>query len=417
MVSRGLRNTWLVARREYLDRVCSRSFVLTTILLPAFLLGTILFADAPPGQGRPRARRLVIVSPDKALGESVRDRIQFESNGSYAARVETGVSASERKRLNRELRAGKIDAYLWLDREAIEHGDIGYFTRNPSDFIGRGFARDALTHAIRRERLIARGLSPSQADEMLATVNIRAVDVGGLSGAGINALGGMIAAFGMMFLMLITLLSCAARVMQSVMEEKGSRVVEVLLCSLTSNELMAGKIAGTGAVGLTQTAVWTATIVAMMPRLAAVLDIGTIHLKVAWFVYFAIFYLLGFLLYAAMFAAVGAAFESMEDAQQWNLAIISPLIAAAALMEPGVTSPDTPMAVTGSMVPFCSPLLMYTRIVSGNPPAWQVALSIAILLGAIWLMLRLCARIYRVGILMYGKRVRFGEIVKWMKYS
>ena len=116
-------------------------------------------------------------------------------------------------------------------------------------------------------------------------------------------------------------------------------------------------------------------------------------------------------------AAVGAAFESMEDAQQWNMVIISPLIAATVLMGPGVTSPDTPVTIAASMVPFCSPLVMYTRIVSGNPPPWQIGLSIALLAATIWLALRLCGRIYRVGILMYGKRVRIGEIAKWLRYS
>ncbi len=418
MAARGLRNTWLVLRREYLERVWSRSFVLTTLLMPAFLLGTILLPAVLSGQGGSQARTVVIVSPDEAFGESVRDRLLFESNGTYVARVETGVSAAERARLTGELRAGKIDAYVWLDSEAVEHGDIGYFTNSPSDFIGAGLMRDAVTYAIRRGRLIARGVSPEQADSVLAGVRLRTVNVGAAGGAhGGEVLGGMIAAFGLVFLMFITLLSYGVMVMRSVMEEKGSRIVEVLLCSLTSNELMAGKIIGTGAVGLTQAAVWTVMIVVAMPFLTAALHIGAVHLAASWFVYFAVFYVLGFLLYAAMFAAVGAAFESMEDAQQWNMVIISPLIAATVLMGPGVTSPDTPVTIAASMVPFCSPVLMYTRIVSGNPPAWQIGLSIAILVGTIWFAMRLCGRIYRVGILMYGKRVRFGEIVRWLRYT
>jgi ABC-2 type transport system permease protein len=417
MAARALRNTWLVLKREYLERVCSRSFVLTTLLMPAFLLGTILLPAIFSGAAGSQGRRLVIVSPDKAFGESVRERLWIESNGLYVARVESGASAPERARLDGELRTRKIDAYVWLDRAAIEHGDIGYFTANPSDFIGSGLVRDAVSWAIRRRRLIRRGVAPDEADSMLATVRLRTVNVVGSHGGGNEMLGGMLAAFGLVFLMFITLLSYGVMVMRSVMEEKGSRIIEVLLCSLTSNELMAGKIVGTGAVGLTQAAVWTAMIVAAVPWLTAALHLGSVHLAFSWFMYFAVFYVLGFLLYAALFAAVGAAFDSMEDAQQWNLVIISPLIAATVLMGPGVTSPDTPVTVAASMVPFCSPLLMYTRIVAGNPPAWQVGLSIAILVATIWVAMRLCGRIYRVGILMYGKRVRFGEIVKWLRYT
>jgi|YelNatPaOPRAMG01_1025707.scaffolds.fasta_scaffold04708_3 ABC-2 type transport system permease protein len=417
MATRGLRNTWLVLRREYLERACSRSFVLTTLLMPAFLLGTILVPAVLSGQGGSRTRRVAIVSPDEALGKSVRDRLWLESNGTYLGRVETDTTAAERARLTGELRAGKLHAYVWLDAEALKHGDIGYFTNSPSDFVGAGLIRDAVSYAIRRRRLIARGVPPEQADSMLATVRLRTVNVGASGGAQSDVLGGMLAAFGLVFLMFITLLSYGVMVMRSVMEEKGSRVVEVLLCSLTSDELMAGKIIGTGAVGLSQAAVWTVMMVLAMPSLAAALHVGTVHLATSWFVYFAVFYVLGFLLYAAMFAAVGAAFESMEDAQQWNMVIISPLVAATVLMGPGVTSPDAPVTVVASMVPLCSPLLMYTRIVSGNPPAWQIALSIAILVVTIWFTMRLCGRIYRVGILMYGKRVRFGEIVKWLRYT
>ncbi len=417
MAVHGLRNTWLVFRREYLERVLSLSFALTTLLMPSFLLGTVLLPAVLSSSEASHVRRLVIVSPDKAFGESVRGRLWLESNGLYVARVETDASASERALLNRELRAGRINAYVVLDRDAVERGDIAYFTGSRSDFIGSGLVRDAVAYAIRRERLIRRGVPAAEADSMLATVKFRTVNVASSDGASGDMLGGMLAEFGLVFLLFITLLSYGVMVMRSVMEEKGSRIVEVLLCSLTSNELMAGKIIGTGAVGLTQAAVWAVMMVAVTPWLASALHVGTIHLAASWFVYFAVFYTLGFLLYAAMFAAVGAAFESMEDAQQWNLVIISPLIAATVLMGPGLGAPDGPLVVAASMVPFCSPLVMYTRIVSGNPPPWQIGLSIALLAATIWLALRLCGRIYRVGILMYGKRVRIGEIAKWLRYS
>src|SRR5579875_3656194 len=119
MARRGFRNTWLVLRREYLERVCSRSFVLTTLLMPAFLLGTLLLPAVLSGRGGSRPRTVVIVSPDEAFGKLVSDRLRMESNGTYTARVDTETSDAERARLTGELRAGKIDAYVWLDPEAI----------------------------------------------------------------------------------------------------------------------------------------------------------------------------------------------------------------------------------------------------------------------------------------------------------
>lgn len=418
MDRQGLRNVWLVFKREYIERVYSRSFVLTTLLMPAFLLATVLVPAALSGPMSAGAHTVVIVSPDRTLGALASHQLEAGTEGAFSARVVTNASPPERARLDRALREGHIDAYVWLGPDVLKTGDVLYFTHRPGDFVGRELVGNAVTFAIRRERLIKRGVAPSEAQAMLGSVRMKTVDVGARGAhRRSDPLSGMLAAFGLVFLLFITLLSYGVMVMRSIMEEKGSRVIEVLLCSLTARQLMAGKIAGTGTVGLTQAAVWGAIIILLAPWIATILHTGTTgHLAASWLIYFAVFYVLGFLLYAALFAAVGAAFDSMDDAQQWNFVVISPLIAASVLMGPVAGAPDSSFAAAVSMVPFCSPLLMYTRIVVGHPPLWQVCLSIALLLATTYLAFRLCARIYRVGILMYGKRARFGEVIRWMRY-
>lgn len=134
-------------------------------------------------------------------------------------------------------------------------------------------------------------------------------------------------------------------------------------------------------------------------------------------IYFAIFYLLGYLLYSAMFAAVGAAFNSIDDAQHWNFVLISPLIFACTLITPVAASPNSTLAVVTSLIPFCAPILMYMRLTVETPPKWQIALCFVILIAAIYVVQRIATRIYRVGILMYGKRPTLREMAKWLRYA
>jgi ABC-2 type transport system permease protein len=192
-------------------------------------------------------------------------------------------------------------------------------------------------------------------------------------------------------------------------------VVEVLLCSARAEELMAGKILGVGAVGLTQVAIWAAF--GAMLAFTRPSHSPLAHLPLMFIGYFAIFYLLGYLLYSALFAAVGAAFNSTDEAQHWNFVIISPLIIASLLMTPVANAPNSTFSVIASMVPFCSPVLMYLRMVLDSPPWWQIALSLGLLVGSAYVAVIVSARIYRVGILMYGKRPGVREMMRWMRYA
>jgi ABC-2 type transport system permease protein len=182
---------------------------------------------------------------------------------------------------------------------------------------------------------------------------------------------------------------------------------------------MGGKILGTALVGLTQISIWTVA--------AATLGAGTLismggekfqlSLSVFNMIFFGAFFLLGFLLYSAMSAALGSSVNSEQEAQQLQIIVLMPLIISVIFMTPVIQHPHSTLSVVLSLIPFCAPLLMYIRIVVETPPMWQIGLSIALLIGTIYLMLSICSRIYRVGILMYGKRPTLPEIVKWMKYA
>jgi ABC-2 type transport system permease protein len=218
--------------------------------------------------------------------------------------------------------------------------------------------------------------------------------------------------------MFFSLLSYGVMVMRSVMEEKSSRITEVLMCAASAQELMTGKILGTGSVGLTQIAIWFAMAVfgthrsLYLQTALKVLDVGP-----SLIVYFVVFYILGYLLYSAIFAGIGAIFNTIDEAQQWNFVVILPLIAASAMILPVATSSDSAIAISASLFPFCSPILMFERLAVHDPPLWQLILSFVLLIGTICFVMFVSGRIYRTGVLMYGKRPTLRELSRWLRYA
>jgi ABC-2 type transport system permease protein len=208
-------------------------------------------------------------------------------------------------------------------------------------------------------------------------------------------------------------------VMRSVLEEKTTRIVEVLLASVTPKELLAGKILGVGAVGLTQLAIWYAAgfFFAGAGLLAARSMMGPLQLPIMAIVMFPVFYVLAFFLYATLWAMLGAMSNSEQEAQQMQFFVMMPLIFSTIIMIPALTNPSSPLAVGFSLFPFSTPLVMYARIAAQGAPLWQIALSVALMIGAIYVVLVVASRIYRVGILMYGKRPTLPELIKWFKYA
>ena len=225
-----------------------------------------------------------------------------------------------------------------------------FSTRRISDFILQHRLSDALSYAFAAQRMVQQGNSAGDVAATLEPVTLTAVRAGNTS-AMYNELRGAIVVFILMFVMLFSLLSYGVMVMRSVMEEKSSRITEVLMCAASAQELMSGKILGTGSVGLTQIGVWLslagfgASRSLFLRTTMAALDVGP-----SLIIYFVIFYTLGYLLYSAIFAGVGAIFNSIDEAQQWNFVVILPLIAASAMILPVATSSDSMVSVAAFAV-------------------------------------------------------------------
>jgi ABC-2 type transport system permease protein len=314
--------------------------------------------------------------------------------------------------------SGDIDGYLWLSDDAVAARKVTYYGRETGGFIEKSWLRGQLDRAILLEELAQRGVGGAQADELLKPVKLETMRLEAGRETKANERGTFFAILIMVMLLYMAVIFYGVSVMRAVLEEKNSRVMEVMLSSATSTELMAGKLIGVGAVGLTQIGIWIVMAgVYALPALAASASTGEIRIAPLTLAAFALFFLFGYFLYSSIYAAVGAIITSEQEGQQLQFIILLPLIVAVFMMGPVMRAPDSPVAVWTSMVPFFSPVLMYVRIAVQPPPVWQIALSLLLLVVTIAGILILCARIYRIGILMYGKRPTLPEIVKWLKYA
>jgi ABC-2 type transport system permease protein len=295
---------------------------------------------------------------------------------------------------------------------------LSYRSRSSSDFETQGALSNAVREALLRQSLRKHGATPDEVAEALKPVDVdtKKVENGKISESGGVAM--FFTALLLMIMLYVTILMYSMSVMRTVLEEKNSRIFEVLLSAATPKELMAGKILGAAGVGVTQIALWT---LAASPLAAQPISMfgGSFHLNLSItnMIFFGAFFILGFFLYAALGAALGASVNSEQEAQQVQFLIMMPLIVCMIFIMPVIQQPHSTLATVLSLIPFCTPLLMYTRILVETPPAWQIGLSLVLLIATIYAIVSICSRIYRVGILMYGKRPTLPEIMKWLKYA
>lgn len=430
------KHIWIVARREYLERVRTKAFLIMTILTPTIMFAFAVVPTLISMKKSGGERRLVVVTSNPELGPLIQSELikpvsmeeietqEKKRDGpvqvlAYKIALSNDFSETSRQQLQKKVTTKEIDGFLWVTEQEIDKGTYEYTAESTSDFMEMAMLRTSVNRAIMRLNLGQHDILGQEFDRVTKRLDLKEItwkDGKAVKGNFRTRL------FSSMFLMLtlyITVLMYGMNVMRAVLEEKTSRIMEVLMSALTPAELLAGKILGVGAVGITQVLIWIGFGAALSAPgiLAASPMLKDVNLSFAMAFYFAVFYLLGFLLYSAMFAAVGSMVNSEQEAQQLQFFVMLPLIISTVLMMLIIKTPNDPLAVAVSLFPFTAPLLMYLRIVVQQPPFWQIALSIVILLATIAGVLFLCARIYRVGVLMYGKKPTLPEIIKWIKYA
>jgi ABC-2 type transport system permease protein len=409
-----MHNIWLIAKREYLERIRTKGFLIATIFIP-LLMGALVFGSRFFASRAKAESHIAIATTDATFAADLKQKLESGKDSHMRVDIDQPTQAM-RTQLDNQLidKDGTLAGYLWVTPPALpdELPHFAYKARSAGDISTQTTLEDAIQTVITREHLLAHNIPAVEIDTLAAPVHLDTSASGDTAAA-------FFSAYLLFFLMYMVIMLYGMNTARSIIEEKSSRIFEVLLATIKPEELLAGKIIGVGAVGLTQTGAWMAAAFLLANSgLAGVLG-GSSHAPVGLHqvVFFVLYFLFGFLIYSSMAAALGAMTNSEQELQQLNLFLVMPLAFCMVMIFPIIRAPDSTLAKVVSLIPFCSPLLMNFRISLTQVPSWQIWLSFGLMSLTIAAILWFSSRIYRIGILMYGKKPSLPEIFRWLKYS
>ncbi len=416
-----LRNTLLIAKREYLERIRSKVFLVTTVLVPLGVGVLVTFGGAG-GRRLEGVRRMAIVSNDPALVQAVKASLEAGELAPKYVEVATPATRAELQRLNQEVTAHRIEGYLSIAPAAGQVEPlVTWVSASAVNFLSKSEMEEAVRAAVVRQQLLERGLPPGAVDDLMGPVALKTMQIRNGEVVAANSERSFMGAYALILVLYGSVLIYGVNIARSVVEEKTSRVFEVLLSMVSSDVLMLGKLLGVGAAGLTQIVIWSALLVfyagSTLAASEGIHGLGSLGITGPELVYFAVFFLLGYFFYSGLGAAIGSTVSGEQEVQQFSLLIVSPLVVSVVLLPFVLGNPSSLTSVALSLIPPFTPIIMYMRICSQMPPAWQIALALALMVGSVWGMVWLAARIYRVGVLMYGKRATIPEMLRWLRYS
>jgi ABC-2 type transport system permease protein len=412
---------WAVVRREYLERVRTKGFVIGTILGP-LLMGAMMVVPLLAARSGSKPLRIAVQDASGALREAVEAGLRaarFDDKARFEVVPGPGGDLPAREAaLKKAVLAGELDGYVELMADAVATNEARYFGRNVSNRIDLRTLERAVSDVLVGRRLTEAGLDATRVKALTKELDLKTIR---LSASGEREDRGAAVLMALILLMILyaSILMWGSMVMTSVVEEKSSRVVEVMASGVPSTTLLAGKLLGVGAAGLTQFLVWSLSLLGVSLATAgfAAGALTMPEITPLMLVSFVLFFLLGFLFYASLYAAVGASVNTVQEAQSLAFPVMLPILVGMVFFPAALEAPDGTLAFTLSMVPGISPLIMFLRIVVLTPPLWQIALSVGLLALAILGVLWVSARVYRVGILMYGKKPTFPELLKWVRHA
>jgi len=333
-----------------------------------------------------------------------------------------GQSFEQVKRsLSERVRKNELDAYLVLMPDILESGGAEYYGRNLGDLISVGRLRDRVSRAVIEQRMLDAQIDQRRIDELSKDVHLNTIKVSD-RGEEKDSGGSFMLAMGVGLFIYIAILMYGQVILSAVVEEKTTRIVEVLFSSMRAFPLMAGKLIGISLVALTQFIIWAVlffifALYGVGALAASGVNITMPQVAPSFAVYALLFFLLGFYIYSTLYALVGSLVTSEKEGSQLAFPVIMLLMSGIYLAFPVIRSPNSAFAFWVSMVPFFSPIAMLVRIVTETPPFWQIALSLLIGIGTVVLLTWIAARIYRIGMLMHGKRASIPEILRWVRQT
>jgi ABC-2 type transport system permease protein len=415
-----MRNILLIAKREYLEQIHGRAFIFSTILVPILivaLLGWSSYANRNANAGK----HIAIASDSAPLANAIRRLMLDDKNANNIVDVFAPATDQDRASLLKRVQSKAIDGMLTINTSSAGAITATYTSLASGDFVNLSGVRSALNHAVANQRLLASGVKQADIDASLKSVSIDTLQLN-KDGRIAKTKGAspFFKALIMALLLSMPIMLYGLDMARAIIEEKTSRIFEVMLSVARADDLLAGKLVGVGAVGLTQIAIWMiAAMLFMGSALAATALTGDFAIHFSWMegLLFPIYFVLGFALFSAMFSGLAATCETSQDLQKFMPLAIIPLYLSMGLLPVLLKDPNSVWAVAATLCPLTAPYIVLPRMGMAAVPLWQLAASIVLLILSIWAVLWLSSRLYRVGILMYGKRATLPELVRWLRYS
>jgi len=437
-----------VLKREYLEVVRKKSFIVLTLLMP-FLMAGMMFLPALLAVRGVADKTIAVVDGTGLLaaafeaeaGPPVTENVPRQLRAAARSAPRPGeklrfeyvaaggdVEAAAEPLLGRLQQGGKagggaLDGVVVIPSGVFDDPEVAltYYSRSSADFMTQERLGSIVNRAVTHRRLAERGIVAADADRLLRRVRVEGIK---LSRSGEQTAGGELNfLIGLLFVIMLMLPTFAygQEVMRGIVQEKTERVVEILISSVSPMALLSGKILGLAAVGLTQVAVWfglaafAGLYVGAAATAVGVNLLGFLTVRVV--LSFLVFYVLGYLMFVCVYAVGGAVSNSEKEAQQFMAPIMIVTMIPWILAMPILQNPDSRLAVGVSMVPFFAPFAMFMRVLVGEPPLWQVVLAVVLAAAMIVALFWATAKIFRVGILSYGKRPTIAELWRWLKVA
>ena len=448
-----LRRVSTVIKREYITRVKTKGFVASILLMPVMMFIVMVLPS------------LMMTLQHKS--EEIKTFVVFDETGEIFSKMQVALDGNSffhhkgervyqliekpsdfngnieaKKQLNVQLEAKEIHGYIEIPEDVFERLEVNYYAKNITNFEVQGAFRGMISRIVTNKRLEDKGYAAHEVRDLMRRVRFREYTLAAKTdtdeGEQATMLEGKettMVKLGLTYVLTFSLylftLLYGASVMRSVLEEKTTRIVEVIISSINPHQLLLGKIIGVCTVCLTMFLIWAGCAILLLLNINPILglfgmqDLPTQFIEIiniiksmgaSAFVYFLIYFVSGFFLFSSLYAVIGSICNSDEEAQQVSSPVVMLLVIPFMLMFGLFRAPDTTLTVVLSHIPFFSPLIMFMRINVLTPPLWEIALNIAVMIatvaGVIWIM----GKIYKVGILMYGKRPSLGELWKWLHY-
>ena len=436
-----------VIKREYTTRVKSKGFLVSVFLMPVLMCGLVIFSSflTLMEDKTQKTRKLAVIDETGDIFAEMQARVAghraFHHKGELVYQLTEEPAATEAAKTALSARVTQKDLYAYLEipKDVFTNGEVRFYARTATNFDLQSAIRRIISDIVRDRRFDESGYSRSEVSQLMRPVRFNAYALkssGGKDGgtkveSPIETGARLGLGYILVFVLYMFVIIYANSVMRSVLEEKTTRIVEVIISSIKPHQLLFGKLVGVCSVCLTMFAIWVTFGVLLVMNIEPLLSlfgidglpvqvVGVIETVKASsaevLTYFFIYFIIGFFLYSTLYAVVGAICGSEEEAQQTGVPLTMLMVVPFVLMFQLFRIPDSMLSVLLSHIPFFSPILMFMRINVLMPPVWEIVLNILVMCATVLLVTRISGKIYRVGILMYGKRPTLVQLWQWVRY-